>query len=173
VVESASASATGNPGGLASASSGGPAVGVGPVLLPAHLDRPQIVTRASENRLVLAEFHKWGEPLNTNFARALAEGLAVLLATEHVAIFPWRRAVPVDYQLEVRVARFAAGPDDNVLLRCRWTLSDKRGRTLVTKASSFTEPASPQDYDATVAAMSQTVAALAREVATALQERVR
>ena len=77
---------------------------MGPVLLPAHLDRPQIVTRASENRLVLAEFHKWGEPLNTNFARVLAEDLAVLLATERVAVFPWRRAVPVDYQLEVRVA---------------------------------------------------------------------
>ena len=39
------------------------AVGVGPVTLPMYLDRPQLVTRASPNRLDLAAFNKFQ---NTN-----------------------------------------------------------------------------------------------------------
>lgn len=36
-------------------------VGVGPVTLPPYLDRPQLVTRAGGNRVVLAEFDSWAE----------------------------------------------------------------------------------------------------------------
>ena len=39
------------------------ALGVGPVTLPSYLDRPQIVTRLESNRLDMAEFEQWAEPL--------------------------------------------------------------------------------------------------------------
>ena len=45
------------------------AVGVGPVEVPAYLDRPQIVTRLSLNTLRLAEFDKWAEPLKDTVSR--------------------------------------------------------------------------------------------------------
>ena len=38
-------------------------LGIGPINLPKYLARPQIVTRASRNKLTLAEFHKWAEQL--------------------------------------------------------------------------------------------------------------
>ena len=38
-------------------------IGVGPVTLPPHLDRSQIVTQASQYRLELKELDQWAEPL--------------------------------------------------------------------------------------------------------------
>lgn len=165
--------ASGNPGVSAGASAGGVAVGVGPVDVPAHLNRPQIVTRAEDNRLELADFHNWGEPLRANFGRVLAENLSVLLATERVFVYPWARSVPIDYRLRVKVTRFAAGPDASVHLRCRWTLADGTGRTLHTRVSRVDEAAALGDYDAIVAGMSRSLESLAREVAGAVQESAR
>jgi ABC-type transport auxiliary lipoprotein component len=47
--------------------------------LPPYLDRPQLVTRAGSNRMVLADFDSWAEPLQGLFARVLAKNLTLLL----------------------------------------------------------------------------------------------
>jgi hypothetical protein len=62
------------------------AIGIGPVEIPAYLDRPQIVTRLSNNELNLAEFDKWAEPLRDNLIRVLAENISSLLCTEPITI---------------------------------------------------------------------------------------
>ena len=49
------------------------AIGVGPVTLPEYLNRPQIVTRVGSNRIALADFESWAEPLDGLFARILTE----------------------------------------------------------------------------------------------------
>jgi len=153
------------------AGSGSLSLGVGPVELPTHLDRPQIVTRVDGNRLELAEFDHWGEPLRANLTRVLADDLAVLLGTERVWTYPWRRAASVDYQIRVEVERFAAGPDLRVQLRGRWTLSDGAGRALETRMSRLEVPVgSLTDYAAVVEAMSRSVEGLAREIAAAIPE---
>lgn len=159
-----------DPEALAGASPAGPAIGVGPVEVPAHLNRPQIVTRAEDNRLELAEFHKWGEPLRDSIARALAENLAVLLETQRVVTYPWARRTPVDHRLRVDILRFSAGPDPNVHLRCRWTLYDGDGKLVAARRSHLSEPAGLSDYDAIVQAMSHAVRGLAREVAEAIRQ---
>ncbi|MBW2209271.1 MAG: membrane integrity-associated transporter subunit PqiC [Deltaproteobacteria bacterium] len=41
----------------------GVAIGVGPINMAAYLDRPQIVTRATDHKLNLSEFNRWAEPL--------------------------------------------------------------------------------------------------------------
>lgn len=149
--------------------SGSPILGVGPVELPAHLNRPQIVTRVGGNRLELGEFDHWGEPLRDNLTRVLADDLAVLLGTDQVWTYPWRRPAAVDFRIRVDVERFAAGPDPRVHLRCRWTLSDAAGRRLVTRLSRLEVPVtSLTDYAAVVEAMSRGVEALAREMAEAV-----
>ncbi|MDY7035801.1 MAG: ABC-type transport auxiliary lipoprotein family protein, partial [Thermodesulfobacteriota bacterium] len=52
--------------------------------LPQYLERPQIVTRSSENRLDLAEFHQWGGNLRKNMIRVLGKNLSQLLATPNI-----------------------------------------------------------------------------------------
>lgn len=149
----------------------GLAIGLGPLAIPAHLERPQIVTLGEGNRLELAEFHRWGEPLRDNLSRVLAENLSLLLATDRVWTYPWRRSAPIDYQIRVDVERFAAGPDPNVHLRCRWALADAAGQALETRLSQIDVPAALGDYDTVTEAMSRSVEELAREMTAAVLAR--
>ncbi len=142
-------------------------IGVGPVELPPYLDRPQIVTQSTRHKLDLAEFDQWAEPLRDNFTRVLAENLSVLMATDQIAIFPWRRPVSIDYQIAVKVIRFDTASGATVLV-ARWNLFGKDGRELLyTGRSSFRQPVNGASFEATVAAMSETLADFSREVATA------
>ena len=40
---------------------------IGPVRVREYLNRPQIVTRTQDNKIIVHDFHSWGEPLNSNF----------------------------------------------------------------------------------------------------------
>src|SRR5215510_6709686 len=59
----------------AAAAERGPVIGVGPITMPKYLDRPEIVTRASQNQLTFGQFDRWAEPLQDNVFRVLAENL--------------------------------------------------------------------------------------------------
>jgi uncharacterized lipoprotein YmbA len=87
----------------------GPAIGVGPVVLPRYLDRPQIVTHASSYEVSVAEFERCAEPLEVNFTRVFAENLASLIPTDRLAMFRWPRSIPIDYQVPLEVVDFLGG----------------------------------------------------------------
>jgi len=149
----------------------GVAVGAGPVELPQYVNRPQIVTGESGNELQRAPFDQWAEPLDTNFTRVLAENLSRLLATERVAVFPWKGPVPLDYQVVVEVTDFLGTPGGSVSLVALWRVLGKDGKEpLVSRQSRFTESTGSSDYTALAAAMSRTVAFLSRDIAAAITE---
>ncbi len=54
-------------------------VAVGPVSIPALVDRPQIVISTGPNQVRLEEFDRWASPLQNDIARVIAENLTVLL----------------------------------------------------------------------------------------------
>jgi uncharacterized protein len=142
-------------------------VGVGPVTLPEYLDRPQIVTRASGNRVVLASFHSWVEPVDSMFTRVLVGNLSSLLATDNVVVLPQRRPLPLDYQVEVDVDRFDADRSGRAVLDARWRVYGKDGEELIGEGrSTIVEPtAEPADYEAIVAGMSKALAGLSSAIA--------
>ena len=151
------------------------AIGVGPISLPNYLDRPEMVTRTTPNEFQLAEFDRWGESLGNVFPRVMAENLSVLLATDQVVLLPRRRSTAIDYQVEVQVTRFDADVGGPAVLAARWELFDNRGKSLVVNRSTFTEAvagdsetAGGEDYGSVATAMSKTVAALSREIASAI-----
>jgi len=146
-------------------------VGVGPVSLPPYLDRPQLVTRAGSNRVVLADFDSWAEPLDGLFSRVLAENLTLLLGTDDVLMLPQRRALPLDYQVEVDVARFDVGTDGNANLDARWWVFGRNGeRLLQSGRSTITEPTQVGDYTAAAAALSRALGAMSVEIAEAIAD---
>ena len=148
----------------------GPSVGVGPVELPQYLDRPQIVTQSSENRLELSEFDQWAEPLQDNFTRVLGENLGTLLPTDHVFLFPWRSSNKIDYQVMLEVNRFIGTPGGEAHLVVRWTIIDETVRkTLLTRRSSYSGATGGVGSDALAAALSRNIAALSRDVAAAIR----
>lgn len=148
----------------------GPTIGVGPVTLPRYVDRPQIVTRTSPYEIKLAEFDRWAEALDSNFTRVLAENLSILLPTARVVMSPWPRATPIDYQITVDVTHFLSQVGGDSLLIADWTLFKGEGQDALTSGRSrFSASPGGQDYAAMVAAMSQTVASLSREIATTIR----
>jgi len=147
------------------------AIGIGPVELPAYLDRPQIVTRVSENELNLAEFDKWAEPLKENFSRVLMENMSSLLCADAISIFPWKGPTPIDYQVEVTVIRMDANVGGNATLVARWAIFKENDRKmLLTRQSSFSRLINSEGYKALVSAQSRTIADLSREIAEAIKK---
>jgi uncharacterized protein len=142
-------------------------VGVGPVTLPEYLDRPQIVTRASGNRVVLASFHSWVEPVDSMFTRVLVGNLSSLLATDNVVTVPQRRPMPLDYEVEVDVDRFDADHTGRAVLDARWRVFRKDGAELIGEGrSTIVEPAAEAgSYEEIVAAMSRALAGLSSAIA--------
>ncbi len=149
----------------------GLAIGVGPVSLPPYMDRPEIVTRSGGNQLHLSEFNRWAEPLRQNVTRVLAQNLSILIPTDRTALYPWERSVPINYQVVVEVARFEGSADGNSLLIARWSIVGADGKQeLLAGQSRFSESIGPpQDYEATVSAMSRSLADFSREIAAAIK----
>jgi uncharacterized protein len=148
----------------------GPAIGLGPLTLPKYVERPQIVTRTSPYELHFAEFERWAEPLEVNVLRAMTEDLSRQIPTDRVALFPWPPGTLIDYQVTVDVAEFYVQTEGQSSLVALWSIFKREGKeALVSQKSRFRAPAGTQDYGAMVAAMSQTVADLSRDIAGTLR----
>lgn len=159
-----------NPAGATGETPGESAIGIGPITLPEHLDRTQIVTRTSSNEMNLSEFHKWAGSLRDNITQVLAENLSVLIPTQQVRIYPWKRATHVDYQVTVEITRFDRQEGGDSVLNARWSLLAGDGKTeLLTRSSSFRSHPADEDYPATVTAMNETLEAFSREIAGAIK----
>ncbi|HEX7629323.1 MAG TPA: PqiC family protein, partial [Candidatus Methylomirabilis sp.] len=151
-------------------SQAGLALGVGPVRLPAYLDRPQLVTRTGRDALNLAEFDLWAEPLKAGVPRVLGNNLAALLGTNRVTAFPWGRSHAVQYQIAVDVTRFEGAAGGDVVLGARWRILGHDGAELAAKQATITEATGAAGSDALVAAMNRALGALSRDLAAALHE---
>jgi uncharacterized lipoprotein YmbA len=146
------------------------AVGIGPIEFPKYLDRPQIVTRISKNRLKLDDFNRWAEPLEFSFSRVLAENLSTLLSTDHIAFYPWKSSLKIKYQLMVDVTHFDGTLGEDVTFRAHWTLFDEeKKKVLSIRKSTFSEPTDGRDYESLASAKSRVLANFSKEIAEAIK----
>ena len=115
--------------------------------LPQYLEKPQIVTRTSRNRLVMDEYRQWGGNLRKNMMRVLSQNLSRLLDTAHVAMVPFRPPVPSDFRIEAEVMRFEADEKGRPWLTVHWRLSrGADGRTLATEVTVLKGPDPGESY---------------------------
>jgi uncharacterized lipoprotein YmbA len=148
----------------------GAVIAVFPVVMADYLDRPQIVTRVSQNEINLNEFDRWAGPLDDNFSRVLVQNLSTLLNSAKVLKTTENAGVPVAVYVGIEVMQFDGTLGGDVVLAVRWALFGKDGKTLLlAKRSSFKEPTEGATYEALVAAESRAVAALSREIASAIK----
>jgi uncharacterized lipoprotein YmbA len=154
----------------------GPSVGVGPVNIPQYLDRPQIVTRSSDNQLELGEFDQWGGRIGDNITRVLAENLSGLLKTERISIYPWTDVSSLTDQVTVDITKFERDQSGAVTLTAFWNISDAQtGKILHNGLSNIQKPlaagttGSAGGYDVIAATMSEALASLSQEIAAAIR----
>jgi uncharacterized protein len=141
-------------------------LGVGPVRLPAYLDRREIVTRVAQNRFDLSENDRWAEPLDENFTHVLAQNLSVLLGSDRIITYPWPLDKRPRYRVQIDVFRFEVNSAGEAELTARWAVVDETGREAPSiNESRLSRPAKDKSTDAYVTALSETVADLSREIA--------
>jgi uncharacterized lipoprotein YmbA len=147
----------------------GTIIAVPPVMIPQYIDRPQIVTRTDENQIALSEFNRWGGTLKDELTYVLVENLNILLAERRANVMIDILAFDPTYLVTVTVNRFDGQLGDTVWLSAAWTIRDQKAKKmLAVKTSAIQEKAAAEGYDALIAAESQAVAALSREIAAEL-----
>ncbi len=141
-------------------------LGIGPVKLPHQLKRPQIVTRINQNELHVNEQHQWAGSLKEDVTQVLSDNLESLTGTEQIEIFPWKRHFRPHYQVRVQIEQFDGEPGKNITLKARWWLRSQNSNTdKLAKKSIITVPAKGTDFSSYVAALSQALDKLSREIA--------
>lgn len=134
------------------------------IQFPDYLDRPQIVSRASDTRLTVAEFDQWSEPLGGMFSNVLVENLRRTLGGSHVILLPDDRGFEPSLELDLNVLRFDVDSEGQIVLNTRWRLLDSAGKVLTTERTDLTEQATPADYGSITDGMSRAVGALAARI---------
>ena len=142
---------------------------VGPIEIPESIDRQQIVTRTGANELVVAEFDRWGGSLDTEISGALVATVRDRLASQQIAVAPWRSAilsgVGPSYRAAVSVSRFDGIPGQSVVLQGRWELIGQSGESLGVRGATVTEKIDGAGYDALVAAMQRALVRFGQQMA--------
>jgi uncharacterized lipoprotein YmbA len=139
---------------------------IGPVSLPAYLDRPNIVARTDKNELAVAEFSRWAEPLKDNFFRILIENLSMLLDTVNISVYPQRISQAYDYQIVIDVTRFDTDAAGGAELTAFWFVTGENdGKILLRKRSVLHVDAAGRDQNARVAALNRLLSDFSRDIA--------
>ncbi len=149
------------------------AVIVGPVLIPATVDRPQFVITTAPNRVELDEFNRWAAPLNDSIARIISLDLGTLLGTAHVAVIPVGDFGPA-YRVSIHIERFesvpAEGKKDGVaLVDALWSIRAPNGQGLYTGHTVASEPVKGESLDEIAAAHSRALVKISTDIAASIR----
>jgi len=144
------------------------AVMVGPVTVPAAVDRPEFVVQVAPNRDEVDEFNRWVAPLNDAIARAVAGDLVVLLGTPEVATETLANFTP-DYRITIDVQRFESIQGDAAFVEAVWTVRKTAGGETRSGRTVAREPVQGQGFDALAAAHSRAIAKMSADIAAAIR----
>jgi uncharacterized lipoprotein YmbA len=140
-------------------------VAVGPVSVPAAVDRPQIVVSTSANQVTVDDFNRWASPLQDNLARVVAENLVALLGTPRVTLFPQTLSAEIDYRVQVEIRNFESAPGKSASIDAVWTVRRTKDGKTETGRTSTREKVDADGYEALAAAHSRGVARLSQDIA--------
>lgn len=141
---------------------------VGPVTVPAAVDRPQFVVQVAPNQVDLDEFNRWAAPLDESVARVVAGNLAVLLGTPRVAAAPITNLTPT-YRVTLNVQRFDSMPGEAVLVEAVWAVRRSADGETTAGHTIAREAMEGEGFDALAAAHSRALATVSSDIAAAIR----
>lgn len=144
------------------------AVVVGPVSVPALVDRPQFTVQVAPNRVVIDEFNRWAAPLNQNIAGVVAGDLAVLLGTPRVTTMPLANSDPA-YRVTIDIQRFESVQNESVLIEAVWAVRKSAGGATRSGRTLASERVSGDSFDLLVGAHSRALGKVSGDIAAAIR----
>ena len=147
------------------------ALAIGPVAIPAALDRAEIVTRDAGNEVSFSEYQRWAGPLEQSIAAVIAQNVGTLLETERVTPFTDDNIFQPTHRVVININRYDSQLAKEFLLSATWSIKNLNGnKLLLIRNSIIREPLASAGYEELVAAHSKALAALSQEIAAALIE---
>jgi uncharacterized protein len=142
------------------------------VHIPAELDRPEVVTQQSPNRISVADTERWGAPLAQMMRRTLAQDLVTRLPAGSF-VLPDAPAPPDTRTLVVTVLDSQADANGTLTLQAAWTLlSGRPARATFSQQTTLkSEITNRGDAAAQAAALSRILGQLADQIATSIVAR--
>jgi uncharacterized lipoprotein YmbA len=145
-------------------------IALGPVTVPAVVDRPEIVVSTGRNELRLDDFNRWASPLQDNLSRVMADDLAMLLGSPRVTRFPQPLAVEPDYRVAVEVRSFESTLGESASIDAVWTIRRIKDRKTQTGQTSVRERVADPGYEALAGAHSRAAAKVSQDIADAIRQ---
>ena len=148
------------------------ALAVGPVAIPAALDRAEIVTRDAGNAISFSQYHRWAGPLEEDIASVIAQNIATQLETERVTPFTRENIFfQPTHRVVININRYDSQLSHEFLIDATWSIKDLKSRKLLlVRNSTIREALASAEYEELVAAQSKVLAALSQEITAALIE---
>lgn len=148
-----------------------PSLGIGPVRIPEYLNRTNLVYQRDGNRLEIADYERWAEPLEEGIVRVLGFNLAILLNTQDIRQFPWHPQRPPQYGVKMRLLNLDAN-ERSARLEAEWLLyrpatNEPLARRLVRLV--YTSPDGDLEPGDLPAAYSELLSRLSEEIAGAIR----
>ena len=144
-------------------------IGIGPLSLPALLDRRQIVTRTENNSVQLAEFDLWAASLKDNVLAVLSKNLAILQSNSIVRAYPWSIYGDVDYRVIIDITRFDTQLGKSVNLEANWAVMEEKNHTIVSNGqTNIKQPLNDASYNTAAQALSKLLSEFSKQLSLAL-----
>ena len=146
-----------------------PLIGIGPLSLPALLDRRGIVTRSENNSVQIAEFDQWAAPLQNNVIAVLSKNVATLQPNAIVRAYPWSVYGNVDYRVIIDISRFDTQLGKSANLEASWAIMEEKNHTIVSNGQTKLEQRlSETSYNSAAQALSKLLSEFSQQLSMAL-----
>jgi uncharacterized protein len=144
-------------------------IGIGPLTLPALLDRKGIVTRAENNSVQIAEFDQWAAPLQNNVIAVLSKNVATLQPNAIVRAYPWSVYGNVDYRVIIDITRFDTQLGKSANLEASWAIMEEKNHTIISNGqTALQQPLNDAGYNTAAQGLSKLLSELSQQLSMAL-----
>lgn len=146
-----------------------PLIGIGPLSLPALLDRNQIVTRTEDSSIQLAEFDQWAAPLKDNVIAVLSENVSILQPNAIVRAYPWSIYGNVDYRVIIDITRFDTQLGKWVNLEASWVIMEETTLAIISNGQvKLQSPLNDASYNTVVQELSKLLGEFSQQISLSL-----
>jgi len=142
---------------------------VSPVVIPALIDRPQLVVRTNGHEITVLENHRWAEPLSIDLARTLVNDLRRLRPGIGIVAADAPGTQASGLLLDVTITELVSGPGATTSLEASWMLHD-RPRNCVEEGSFEATIPTQAGYGAIPTAYADAMSRLADAIARTIPE---
>ena len=144
-------------------------IGIGPLSLPALLDRKGIVTRAENNSVQIAEFNQWAAPLKDIVLAVLSKNVATLQPNAIVRAYPWSVYGNVDYRVIIDISRFDTQLGKSANLEASWAIMEEKNHTIVSNGQAkLQQPLNDDSYNSATQVLGKLLSEFSQQITLAL-----